>query len=252
MTSASDTQLDAGRYLRLLDSDTDRMLDLAGRGLDRPVPSCPGWDVAEVVWHTAVVFEHKVRVLADNAWPDPWPPPDFDEREELPFLRSARERLVAEFARHRLDEPATTFGPDRTVGFWVRRMALEAAVHRYDVELALGELTPVPDDLALDGVDEVLQLMLGAGDAHRRDPTGSPVDAAVAFESGGHRWHCDVRADAVAVTAGSDRPADATVMAPPAPLFLWLWGREPEAPLQVAGDAALVPQFRARLAECLG
>jgi hypothetical protein len=138
----NDTTLPAQRYFELIDSDTERLLEMGERGLTEPVPSCPGWDVAEVVWHTAGVYEHKVRVMADNAWPDPWPPPDFDGRPELDFLRGAKDDLFAEFARHDIEEPTTTFGADSTIGFWARRMALEAAVHRYDAEPHTGGRRP--------------------------------------------------------------------------------------------------------------
>jgi hypothetical protein len=47
--------------------------------------------------------------------------------------------------------------PDQTVGFWIRRMAQETVVHRVDAELA-AEVAPgaIPDDIALDGIDEFL------------------------------------------------------------------------------------------------
>src|SRR5258707_13109966 len=43
-------------------------------------------------------------------------------------------------------------------------MAQETVIHRIDAELAAGlPVTPVPDDLAADGVDEVLKRMLAYG-----------------------------------------------------------------------------------------
>src|SRR6266700_2763359 len=48
------------------------------------------------------------------------------------------------------------------------RMAQETVIHRIDAELAAGlPVTPVPDDLAADGVDEVLKRMLAYGSATR-------------------------------------------------------------------------------------
>ena len=57
------TALTAERYFSLIDSDTERMLEVAGRGLSAPVPSCPGWAVADVVEHVAFVYLHGSEAL---------------------------------------------------------------------------------------------------------------------------------------------------------------------------------------------
>ncbi|MDX6319538.1 MAG: hypothetical protein QOD35_2938 [Nocardioidaceae bacterium] len=246
------TTLTPERYFELIDADTERLVEMGERGLKEPVPSCPGWDVAEVVWHTAVVFEHKVRVMADNAWPDPWPPADFDDRDELTFLRQAKDDLFEEFSRHDIGEETTTFGSDSTVGFWARRMALEAAVHRYDAELAHSDPTPVAHDLAVDGVDEVLRVMLAGPWWSERVDTQHPVDAVVAVQAAEEAWSCDVRQRSVTVSDGADAAVAATVQGEPEHVFLWLWGRVPDSVVQTGGDASILAEFRARLAECLG
>jgi uncharacterized protein (TIGR03083 family) len=257
------TALPPERYFQLIDRDTDRLIAMGERGLQEPVPSCPGWDVAEVVWHVAVVYEHKVRVMADNAWPDPWPPTwEFADDEELAFLRSAKTHLFEEFGRHDISEPSQTFGEDPTVGFWVRRMACEIAIHRYDGELAHGDTTPIDADLALDGVDEFLQVAF-AGDS--KGETEHPVDAVVAVECEGSRWRCDVTGDTVTVAMQADgepgdgepagagladgEPADVVVSGAPEALFLWLWGRAADDRVRVEGDADVVRELRGRLVE---
>nr|MBA2444298.1 maleylpyruvate isomerase family mycothiol-dependent enzyme [Nocardioidaceae bacterium] len=219
------------RYLELIDADTERLIAMGERGLTEKVPCCPGWDVAEVVWHTAGVYEHKVRVMADNAWPDPWPPADFDQREELAFLREAKNDLFEELSRHDVAEETTTFGTDRTIGFWIRRMAHEVAVHRYDAELAHGDTTPIDPELCIDGIDEVLRVMLAGPWWVDRVQTQHPVDALVAVESDGHTWVCDVREKEVLVSAVDGAERTAAVSGAPEQVFLWLWGR--------AGDEAV-------------
>ena len=248
--NASSTALPPHRYLELVRADSARLASLAEQDRKLPVPSCPGWDVAEVAWHTAVVFEHKVRVMADNGWPDPWPPDDFDERDEVEFLREATDHLVEEFGRHDADETTTTFGADNTIGFWLRRMALEAAVHRYDAELAHAQPTPIPDDLATDGIDELLRVMLAGPWWDGRVDTQHPVEAPVAVEAAGRRWLCDVRRRSVSVVSDDQAPATATVSGSPMAVFLWLWGRGDDATIEVAGDADVAREFRARIAEC--
>ena len=251
----TDTRLGPQRYFESIDADTERLLEVAERGLDAPVPSCPGWQVADVVSHVAVVYEHKVRVMADNGWPDPWPPAEFADREPLELLRDAKTDLFDEFARHDMSEPTTTFSDDdSTIAFWARRMALEVAVHRVDVELAHDELTPVPDDLAVDGIDEILRVMLGGPWwDEQAEKTKHPVDATVAVEAGGHRWLCDLTASTVTISDDADSQAEATLTGDdPGALFLWLWGRAQDESIEILGDRTVAAEFRARMAECSG
>jgi uncharacterized protein (TIGR03083 family) len=243
------TALEPDRYFALIDADTERMLTMGERGLDADVPSCPGWTVSDVVSHQAMVYAHKARVMADNGWPDPWPPAELRDRAPLDFLREAKDDLFQEFARHDLAEPTTTFGDDETVMFWVRRMALEVAVHRTDTELAHDAISPIPDDLGRDGVDEILQVMLHGNWAEWGAKTEHPVDAAVAIETGGLRWRCDTTAAIVNVAVASAEAADATVSGAPADVFLWLWGRAGDDAVVVSGEEKVVDEFRRRLAE---
>ncbi len=247
------TRLEPQRYFESIDGDTERLLALAERGLDPPVPCCPGWTVADVVTHVGQVYEHKVRVMADDAWPDPWPPADFEDQEPVAFLTDAKAHLFAEFAEHQITDPMTTFAPDdRTIGFWVRRMALEIAIHRYDAELAYDEPTPIPDDLAVDGVDEILRIMLAGPWWDGRVATDHPVDARVAVETGGRRWLCTLEAKRVSITDDVSTPAAATLAGEPDVLFRWLWGRAGDEQVEISGDSTVAAEFRARLVECTG
>ena len=242
-------RLHPDRYFTLIDDDTERLTALGERGLQAPVPCLDGWDVAEVLWHVAVVYAHKVRVMADNAWPDPWPPADFEDKAEIEFLRQAKADLFEEFSRHAPDEQTTTFSADdNTIAFWIRRMALEVAVHRYDAELAHADPTPIPDDEALDGVDELLHVML-ATDESADVSTRSPVDALVAVESAGTRWVCDVRANRLTVSDDGSTPAAATVCGEPMAVFLWLWGRVDDQCVDMSGSSEIMAAFRDRITE---
>lgn len=88
--------------------------------------------------------------------PDPWPS-ELDESDPVRLSREAYDTLRTELSERGPRAPAHTChltGPNRRLRY--RRMALETVVHRLDVEPALGEVTPVPADLAVDGIDEVL------------------------------------------------------------------------------------------------
>lgn len=253
MNGAAGFRLEPQRYFESVDSDTERLLAMAGRGLEATVPCCPGWTAGDVVSHVAMVYEHKVRVMADNAWPDPWPPPETSDDDLLTRLADAKAHLFAEFAEHRITDETTTFSADdRTIAFWARRMALEVAVHRHDVELAHDDVTPIPDDLALDGIDEVLRVMLAGPWWSPLGSTRHPVGAVVAVQSENRLWVCTAEAEQITITHDAGSAAAATVAGEPMALFLWLWGRVGDDRVTISGDAAVAAEFRARLEECTG
>ena len=60
---------------------------------------------------------------------------------------NALDELVGELtSRDEHDFAETWWWDERTVGFWGRRMAHEAAIHRVDVELAHDDVTPIDGD----------------------------------------------------------------------------------------------------------
>ncbi len=131
------------RYVDHVRADGERMAAVAEHGLDVPVPSCPGWTVRDAVEHTAEVFLHKIACMREKAFPDPWPPERGDE-PTIPYLRHALDALIGELTnRDEYEFAETWWWDERTVGFWGRRMAHEAAIHRVDVELAHDDVTPV-------------------------------------------------------------------------------------------------------------
>ncbi|HEU4947825.1 MAG TPA: maleylpyruvate isomerase family mycothiol-dependent enzyme [Kribbella sp.] len=239
----------AAFFLACLKADSARLAEVGRMGLPAEVSCCPGWTVDSVLRHTAQVYLHKVEVLRHGALPDPWPPKLSPDTLEL--YDEATAKLIAELERVGPDLVTWTFSPDdKTSGFWYRRMAQETAVHRTDAELAHDVRTPIDRELALDGIDEVLQLMLG-GPWWEEGDTSYPVDATVRVTAQGHSW--TVRADATSatVTADAEGEAAAEVFGEPDAVLLWLWGRLGDEAIQFTGDEAVVRAFRGRLAECM-
>ena len=78
-------------------------------------------------------------------------------------------------------------------------MAQETVIHRLDAELALGApIAPIPEDLAVDGIDEVLKLFVGYG-SHAWLEDFQPLLA------GSQGPHGDRRGQRRARLAGPDR-----------------------------------------------
>ncbi len=236
-------------YVAQLKANAVRLWEVAGDELDAAVPSCPGWQVSDVLEHVGHVYLHKVACTRLGRAPDPWPPEELADQKPAAVFREGYDQLLDVFATHEPDDPSHTWWPpDKSVGFWMRRMALETAVHRVDVELALGGPTPVDADLALDGIDELLVLML-AGDEWAQHGTAEPVDETVRVTSAGRSWTVVLDARAVTVDRSADGDVAVEVTGRPSDLYLWLWGRAGAATLGITGDDATAAAFRRRLAE---
>lgn len=236
-------------YVSLLRTDAARLREVAALGLGATVPSCPGWTVGDVAAHTAEVYLHKVACTRLGRAPDPWPAAELKDREPLELFAEASAALLRFFETHGPDHPSHTWwDPDQTVGFWMRRMALETAVHRVDVELGHGVPTPVDSMLAFDGIDEILVMML-AGDEWATYGTAEPVDAVVRVTSAGRSWTVALDAKAVTVDRSADGSVAVEITGDPSEVYLWLWGRGGAESLAVAGNDTVAAAFRRRLSE---
>ncbi len=233
------------RYLTFIRADADKLIAAAGGHLADPVPSCPGWTVADLVDHMGHVYLHKIESIRQQRNPEPWPPPPYDG-DSIDWLAASTQEMLTEFTERGPDAPSYTWHePDQTVGFWYRRMAQETAVHRVDAELAVGTVTPIDDELALDGVDELLDIHF-AGDWS--DLPKPELVGRVGLRAADRSWLVVLDPEEVRIEPFTGAGADAVVTGDPSDLLLWLWGRLPVESVQIEGDAAAVDRLRQRLA----
>ncbi|WP_238017470.1 maleylpyruvate isomerase family mycothiol-dependent enzyme [Dactylosporangium sp. AC04546] len=255
--------MERSRLLECLADDYLRLRTVAGRDLTAPVPSCPEWTTADLVRHVAEVYLHKAMTMRAAAFPDPWPPEHLAAEESVALLDRAYGELIDEFARRADAEATPTWHkPDQTVRFWIRRMAQESVIHRIDAELALGApVAPIPDDLAVDGIDEVLKLFVDYGTHAWPGEFTTTLSAAkgrtLAVQvTDGPAWLVRTDPDAVTVTDAAPSAlseADALIHGAPAPVLRWLWARESiptddaQPPVTVEGDEEALREFRSVL-----
>lgn len=232
----SPTRLTSDRYLELFHLDGERLLAVADDG-SRPVPACDDWTVDDLIVHLGGVYSNKVAVLrlGRRAQPGEWelPGDDADAEADLRWCHAMLHALAALLAGRQPDEPAWSWGPEQTVGFWQRRMAHETAMHRIDAEAAAGQLTPIADDLALDGIDELFYVFVPA-DAFEAAPVIEERDGSVR-----------VRLRAVG--------EEVTLTGSASDVLLWLWGRPagrgPRVGVDVEGSPAAVADLERILRE---
>ena len=220
-------------------------LRAAATELDKPVPTCPGWMVSDVVEHTAVVYAHKSTVI-EGALTEPpadWPP-DFTYDDVRDFYDEQLHRVI-EALRTRAPATAvwTWYEPEQTVGFWVRRMMQETVVHRADVESASGAPARIDDDVAVDGIDEFVERMLCDDTEAYAEAAG--IGQQVVIAAGPAVWTVTLGAEAATFTREDTPNADARLEGEPGALLLVLWNRLPYDAVETSGDAAALAFLRA-------
>lgn len=232
-------------------TETDRFVAaVKGADLATPVPSCPGWTLADLVKHTgsvqrwfSVLLRQQVQERPRSRDVELRLPPTEDGYPD--WLTASAAEAASAFAATEPDAPMWVWGADHHARFWVRRMLFETLVHRTDAERAL-DLRPVIDrDLAADGVDEFLtnlpfaasfapkvSNLRGDGKTIRFQCTDVNGDSDVNGNSDGISdgdWLVRLRPDGFGLdprSPGSATPtADATVRGAAADLLLLLYGR---------------------------
>jgi uncharacterized protein (TIGR03083 family) len=244
--------VDKSRYLTCLESDYRRLRAVAEGKLDAQVPSCPEWTMADLVVHVAQVYTEKADTIItgeEQTWP-----PETPGDGPIAMLEHAYVKLLAELTARASADPAPTwYKPEQNVGFWVRRMAQESVIHRVDGELAAGvALADIPDDLAVDGADEVLVRFLSYGSFEYPEYFDRLVRAAgpdgrdgraVRVDAGDYSWSVRLATTGIAVSTQPDDTA-ARVSGAPVDILLWLWRRVDDTAVKIDGDADLVATLR--------
>jgi uncharacterized protein (TIGR03083 family) len=233
-------------YVTHLRRDGARLADVAEGNLARPVPSCPEWNVADLLWHTGEVHRFWANVVATLS----------REPRGLGIERPADDSIVAWY-REGVEVTARTLeAADPTAALWTwtstddtaawvqRRMAQETAVHRYDGELACERTTLVDQALALDGIDEFLDVFLPEADT-TRDLGKGTIHLHATDDKG--EWLLTVDGADTRVERGHAK-GDVAVRGSASDLLLMLWRRVPPVGLEVLGDAPVLDRFLAGVA----
>jgi uncharacterized protein (TIGR03083 family) len=243
--------MDNQRFRECLKADFGRLRGVAaGADPGAAVPSCPGWTMADLLRHVGEVYLEKAECIRLGREPDPWPPEGLAGEPPLELLDRGYAALTEQFAAHGPEERAFTwYGPDQSVGFWIRRMAQETVIHRVDAELAAGaRVATIPDDLAADGIDEVLVVFVQYGTGNWLEEFPGLIaltgDRAVRVVTPQRSWLLNLTTKGARVAEPGADPARVTVEGPAPEVLLWLWNRGGQG-TTVTGDqdtAALLRQ----------
>jgi uncharacterized protein (TIGR03083 family) len=256
-------------YVRGLGDETDAYLAaLAAGPLDSAVPSCPGWSVYDLVthlgrvqrWVTHLVTTRAEAFVSSKTLAIEFPEPSGDV---IGWARAGADELRGTLTAAPPDTPVWSWGPDQHVRFWSRRQCHEAAIHRADAELARGQRPVIARDVALDAIDELLELVTTipdlpaklAVDGHRgdrlhlhaTDRADTDTDGGDTGRGGAGRgeWTIEITDDGFN-WAHDHAKGDVAVRATASDLVLALYGRIPtdDPALTCFGDLAVFDHWR--------
>jgi len=234
-------QMDAAERAAALETEGNRLLSVATADLDADIPSCPGWQAANLLGHVANGWE-AFRIIMESGSIDP---PDFgtfaqvpEDHDEIPeFARERLALLVPVVAHADPTGPIWSWTGPVTLAFFQRRAHFETLVHRLDAELATGDRTPIDPSVGVDGVDELFSTLLagvtdnlpsGSLHLHQTDGDGELMlqvsDGTIAVS------HEHAKGDAALRASGED-------------LLTSMWGRRSIDGLELFGDRAVAEEW---------
>jgi uncharacterized protein (TIGR03083 family) len=242
-------------YLDALRHEGELLAAAAARaGMAAAVPSCPGWQVADLLRHTSYVHRWAAGIVAQRLASPPAGLPEEEvlrlgpgDGELVDWFRAGHAALVATLAQAPPDLDCWSFlAAGSPLAFWARRQAHETAIHRVDAEQAAagGPVTPeFGPAFAADGVDELVMGFLGRS-IKRGSWQGLGGDLNVRAEDGeAHQdWLVAGQDGGASVTRGTG-PAGCRAAGPARDLYLLLWNRGGTAGLSVTGDQAILTAF---------
>ena len=221
--------------------------------LAAPVEHCPGWSVADLLWHVTGVHWFWATI-ADERLESP---PDESRRPSRPsddelvaaFEKGAR-RLVEVLRNADQHAACWTWAPtQQDVGFITRHQVQEAAVHHWDAVLATGGSLVLDPEMAADAVDEFLTVSVSTdadpatADDDRPMPLPLTSTFALVATDADRAWTITDGStpSTLAVTDGRADGAPA-LEATASDLLLWLYRRVDVDPGQVPTE--VIERFR--------
>jgi len=206
-----------------------------------------------VQWFWATIVEE--RRQSSEGLEEPAAPETYDET--LRSFEQLSTRLHDVLSRAPAAAEVYMWAEDKSVGYIRRRQAHEALIHRLDAELVSGTVTPLPADLASDGVHEALDVMFGGcppwgsftpSEAQvkvRVTDTGAVIPVVLGRFTGvdpedGTSYDEE---DISVRSADPSAPAAAVVHGTADDLDAWIWHRRDAADVRVDGDRDVSERF---------
>ncbi len=210
-----------------------------------PVPSCPDWDLAELIRHVGVFQRWATGNLATG------------ERFRIREVEQPGEDRAAWFeagaaglhaALEAVDpqQRVWTWAGEQPAMWWIRRAAHEIWMHAWDATNAIGAAPPpLQAEVAADGIDEYLHLFVPTF-LDQGDWRGDGETLHLHTTDADGEWHVTLGPGAPTVTR-EHRKGDVASKGRARTMLLALWGRVSLDELEWFGEDAEVARWRRRI-----
>ena len=242
--------METAEFVEILDHE-GRSLAVAAEaaGTDAKVPTCPEWQVRDLLRHTGMVHRWAAAFVAEGHT-SPRPDgglPDLDGAELLAWFVEGHRHLVDTLRSADPDMRCWAFLPAPSpLAFWARRQAHETTVHRFDAETARGDADAgIAPDFAADGIDELLRGFHSRAKSRLRSDEPRVLRVR-ATDLDGAVWTVRLSQEPPVAERGDAGDADCELAGPAAELYLSLWNRLPFP--SVTGDASVAALWREKSA----
>jgi uncharacterized protein (TIGR03083 family) len=232
--------------LNTVPASTEALLAAArSTGLDATIPTCDGWHTRDLLLHTTGIYRFVAAVL-ETGGPvsratlatDPQGDEVYDE-----FEAAARAVVPAIQAVGPDGEAWNWAGEPPTGAFGHRRMAHESAIHIADAVIAAGGTPAISPELAADGIDELLTVLVPRVAAYGKSAGFGTIGALhVHCTDTEGEWLVEPAEGAVTVRREHAK-GDAALRGPALDLLLRLYNRGEGG--EVVGDAGVLDRWRA-------
>lgn len=201
---------------------------------EAPIPTCPGWAMPDLVAHIGTTWGWSAEIVRTGARAERPEPPAGGWPELVSWAERRLADLLDTLTAADPESDCWTFGPPRTRLFWMRRQALETAVHAWDVQRASAHPEGLDPDLAADGLDEFLAVFLPRILRQRPDGWGGG-SVRLVETPGGREW--------AATLTGEPEGGEVVLRGPAGSLYLWCMNRFATVDLEVEGDRAVAERW---------
>ncbi|MBI4882567.1 MAG: maleylpyruvate isomerase family mycothiol-dependent enzyme [Actinobacteria bacterium] len=240
-------------YLGVIAVEAARMAAIAEEtSLDAHTPTCPTWNLRQLLLHTGEVHRWATAVVAGRHTslanvPNDTLGPLPNDNGMVAWFRDGAAKLLETLASADPSVDYDTFLNDPPIPrllFWARRQAMEICIHRVDAESAVGRCTPCPPKVAADGIDEFLTgfITRGKGAVHR----DTPHTIGVVLVDAAQRWAVTI-GDGPITTERSVAETDCTITGSASDVFMGLWNRATLDDDAITGDRSLIADLGANV-----
>ncbi len=239
-------QLSSSEYRRLLTQETARLQSISLDHLDMDLPHIEGWTVGAVIGHTGWVFRYVTLALGTT--PDQ-PPRRADVPEPaigeavLEWFAESAAGLAAQLDVVDLERVVPTFTGPQPASWWLRRLAHETAMHRWDAESAIRSPQPIDAEQARDGIDEVFETFAPTRLSFEALAGKGEVIHLHATDIDDGEWLITLGPSEISWTTGHAK-GDVAARGPVSDLLLAMWSRIPPSRLELFGDASLLDRWQ--------